>query len=167
MTCLGSLIGFTNLGDINSHLQAYERNLEDESQATVANSMLVFLVQGLFSNLEFPYVQFPCVELSGEQMYDPFWECVSRLERCGFCVLALVSDGLAANRRLFKIHGDSSSSDIVYKVKNPYASDGRSLFFISDTPHLVKTIRNGWANHKRKLWVYAYKNYCMISLSLL
>ena len=108
MTCLGSLIGFTNLGDINSHLQAYERNLEDESQAAVANSMLVFLVQGLFSNLEFPYVQFPCVELSGEQMYDPFWESVSRLEWCGFCVLALVSDGLAANRRLLKIHGDSS-----------------------------------------------------------
>ena len=74
---LGSLIGFTNLGEMNSHLQAYERSLkgEDEVQPPLANSMLVFLVKGLFGNLQFPYVQFPCTAVSGDQMYDPF--CMS------------------------------------------------------------------------------------------
>jgi len=31
------------------------------------------------------------------------------------------------------------SSDIVYKVQNPYTSDERD---ISDVPHLIKTVRN-------------------------
>ena len=85
-------------------------------------------------------------------MYDPFWEAVARLELCGFKVIALTCDGLAANRRLFKLH-EPASQDMVYKVGNPYATDGRSIFFLSDPPHLIKTVRNSWANKKRQLWV--------------
>ena len=85
----------------------------------LANSMLVLMVRGLFSRLEFPYAQFPCTAVSGDQMYDPFWEAVSRLERCGLKVLALTCDGLAANRRLFRLL-DPDSNSVVYKVPNPY-----------------------------------------------
>lgn len=111
-------------------------------------------VRGLFSPLQFAYAQFPCTDLSGEQMYDPFWEAVGRLEMCGFRVMALVSDGLSANRRLFRLHGtsDSSGTDFVYKVSNPYSED-RDLYFVSDPPHLIKTVRNAWSNKKRHLWV--------------
>ena len=124
-------VGFTDIGDINSHLLAFQQSLEDdESKSTpLANSMLVFLVRGLFSNLKFPYAQFACTALSGDQMYFPFWEAVSRLELCGFKVLALTSDGLAANRQLFRLH-EPASNKIVYKVANPYATDGRSLLIL-------------------------------------
>ena len=90
--------------------------------------MLVLMVRGLFSQLEFPYVQFPCNELSGDQLYEPLWEAVGRLERCGFCVMALVCDGLAANRRLFRLHAPESTASDVYKVQNPYSTDGRFLY---------------------------------------
>ena len=126
----GEVIGFTDLGDINSHLK-FEQTFMDEKEDLMlphANSMLVILVQGLFSQLKFPYAQFPCTELSGDQMYNPFWEAVGRLELCGFKLLALTCDGLAANRRLFKLHNPKSSS-LVYKVSNSYATDGRSLYF--------------------------------------
>ena len=154
---VGAIIGFTNIGDINSHLLAFERSLNnDMDQSTpLAHSMLVLLVRGLFSKLQFPYVQFPCTSLTGDQMFEPFWEAVGRLELCGFKVLALTCDGLAANHRLFKLHKPGSKS-LVNKVGNPYASDNsRSLFFFSDPPHLIKTVRNGWASPKRKLWVSA------------
>ena len=84
-------------------------------------------------------------------MYDLFWVAVGRLERCGFCVMALMSDGLAANRCLFRLHG-TSSSKLVYKVSNP-CSENRDLYFVSDPPHLIKTVRNAWFNKKRHLWV--------------
>ena len=74
-------------------------------------------------------------------MYFPFWEAVSRLELCGFKVLALTSNGLAANCGLFCLH-EPASNEIVYKVANPYATDGRSLFFLSDPPVLVRLFRN-------------------------
>ena len=71
------------------------------------------------------------------------WEAIARLERLGFHVLALTC-------KFWKLHSDD---DMTYKVPNPYASTLRDLYFISDPPHLLKTIRNSWFNSKRKLWV--------------
>ena len=150
---IGAVIGFTNLGEVNSHLQEYVKTLQDSGEGTssLASSMLVFMVQGLFSRLEFPYAQFPCTALCGDQLYQPFWEAVSRLERIGLKVLGLSCNGLSTNRRFFKLH--TVNSDLVHKVPNPYAHDGRSLYFISDPPHLMKSVWNAWANKKRRMWV--------------
>ena len=82
----GELIGFTNLGDINFHLLALERSSSIDSSKPpskiLANSMMTFMVRGVFSHLQFPYVQFPCNSITGDLLYDPFWEAV-RIETCG------------------------------------------------------------------------------------
>lgn len=119
----------------------------------MATSMLVLLVKGIFTKLSFPYVQFPCTALSGDQLYDPLGKLsVVSLELCDFKVLGLTCDGLAANRRLFRLH-DPGNKSLVHKVSNPFATDDRYLYFLVDPPHLLKTVRNAWANNKRKLWV--------------
>lgn len=84
----GALIGFCNLGDINDHLQQFEQSLSDSDTTTpeLAKTMMVFMVHGLFSKLQFPYVQLPCGDISGDLLYDPLWEAVGRLENCGFKV---------------------------------------------------------------------------------
>ena len=144
------MVGFTDLGAVNNHLKKYEEVVSGDSDGSVmevAHSMLVLMVRGLFSKLQFPYVQFPCTSLSGDQMFEPFWEAVERLERCGFRVMGLVCDGLAANRRLFSMHGGS------HKTANPFTHEDRYIYFFSDPPHLLKTVRNAWCNPKRLLWV--------------
>lgn len=84
----GAMIGFANLGDINDHLLQFESSLlEDKPMSPqLAKSMMVFMVRGLFSKLQFPYAQFPCANLSGDLLYEPFWEAVSRVENCGLKV---------------------------------------------------------------------------------
>ena len=47
----------------------------------------------------------------------------------------------------------SAPNDIIYKVHNPHSRDGRYIYFFSDPPHLIKTVRNAWMNKKRPLWV--------------
>ena len=91
--------------------------------------MLVLMVRGLFH-----------ANLSGDQMFDPVWKTTSQLERLGFCMLALMFDGASPNRRFWKLH--NKGTDLTYKVPNPYSTDRHNLFFISDSPHLLKTIRN-------------------------
>ena len=81
--------------------------------------MLVLFVRGLFSNIHFAYAQFSCISVSGDKMYDPFWEAVSRLEMCVFKVMGLTCDGLAANRQLFSLHDPIAS--LVHNIPNPYA----------------------------------------------
>ena len=121
-----------------------------DEQEPLANSILVIMVRGLFSKLQFPYAQFPCTSLHGYELYDIFWEAVERLERCGFNVLACTCDGLSVNRRFIMMHG---SGNLVYKVANPYSDKKRPLFFFSDPPHLIKTTRNCWSSNKRLMWV--------------
>ena len=82
----GKLIGFTDLGDINSHLLSLEQSLVDSKLKPLATTIMTFIVRGLFSHLQFPYARFPCHKVAGDLLYDPFWEAVYRLERCGFKV---------------------------------------------------------------------------------
>ena len=76
--------------------------------------------------------------------------------------MAATSDGASTNRRLVKIH--DPTNPLVYKAPNPFAGDGREIYFFSDPPHLIKTTRNCWASKCRFLWVrlhscmYVYKH---------
>ena len=83
----GKLIGFTNLGEINNHLLAFEHEVEADTTDDVeklAKTMLVVMVKGLFSPLRYPYAQFLCASVSGDLLFNPFWQAVFRLERMGF-----------------------------------------------------------------------------------
>ena len=88
----GTLIGFTYLGEVNEHLLKFEHEVNKISpdDKPLAKSMMTFMVRGLFTSLQFPYAQFPCASISGELLFDPFWEAVYRLERCGFKVSFII-----------------------------------------------------------------------------
>ena len=83
----GRLVGFVNLGEINNHLLQIEQSLHDqEVEPVVAKSMIAFMVKRLFTNLRFPYAQFPCTSITGEPIFSPFWQAVFHLERISFKV---------------------------------------------------------------------------------
>lgn len=158
----GTLVGFVDLGNVNNLLVEFEQRLASSTTSTskptpsevsvgkMAKSMLVFFVCGLFTSLRFPFAQFPSLSLSGDLLFNPFWECVKRLEWCGFKVVATTADGAKCNRTFFRMHGFKGD---VYKTLNPFCSDKRFIYFFSDPPHLLKTARNCLANSKRKMWV--------------
>ena len=78
----GKLIGFVDLGDINNHLLQLEKSLmQGQSLQSLSKSMLVVMIRALFSSFQFPYAQFPCSSLTGDQLFNVFWEAVDRLER--------------------------------------------------------------------------------------
>ena len=81
----GALIGYTDLGEVNNHLFGFERSIDSSSPAP-AKSMLTFMVKGLFTNLQFPYVQFSSTKLAGDSLFQLFWEVVKRVERIGLKV---------------------------------------------------------------------------------
>ena len=75
----GALIGFTDLGRVNNLLLEFERSLAlDVPTRNLSKTMLVFMVRGLFIRLQFPYAQFACSSVTGDQLFNPFWEGVMR-----------------------------------------------------------------------------------------
>ena len=49
--------------------------------------------------------------------------------RCGLKVMGVTCDGNSANRRFYKLH----SKEEVYKVKNPFTSEDRPIYFSCPT----------------------------------
>ena len=111
--------------------------------------MLVFMVRGLFTSLKFPYVQYPASSTKGTDIFPLVRQAVKHLTRLGLCAVSITCDGASDNRKMFAMHDQSSS--LCYKTTNVYRDDLQRMFFISDPPHLIKTIRNCFA--RGKLWV--------------
>ena len=119
--------------------------------------MLVFMVRGLFIDLEFPYAQYPTSDLTADCLFPLVWEVIRNLEAAGFKVISLTADKGSCNPKFYRLH-HKIQKDVMYKVPNPYTNEKRDIFFISDVPHLIKTVRNAWSNsyghnHARALWV--------------
>ena len=147
----GALVGFSDLGGAIQQLNEYEHLVAGNGQRIrqLAKTMMVIMVRGVFTDIAFPYAQFPMASPKGSDLFPLIWRAVDRLECNSIEVLGVTCDGASINKRMLKLHGNSYT----YKTTNIYSSDGRSLLFFIDPPHLLKTIRNGFANPSRKLWV--------------
>lgn len=84
----GQLVGFTDLGDVSNHLLAFEKITKGEQKAvpSLAKTVLVIMVRGLFTRLRYPYAIFPCDKVTGGLLVHPFWKAIYRLERLTFKV---------------------------------------------------------------------------------
>ena len=125
------LSGFANLERINEQLLSLEKSASSDCEHTndttenVAKTIMVFMVK--FSSLAFSYAFLPCATVSGDLLHKPLRDCIFTPELCGFKVLFVTADGTSTNRFLFKVHDTSTS--LLYKVKNKYASESREIFF--------------------------------------
>lgn len=105
----GDLIGLTNMGKLNSQLTSFEKSLSDgpdsdlDKPGCLANSVTTFMVKGLFSRFEFPYASFPCRDVTGDLLFDPLWECISRLERIGMKV-SIILHKKNVNNHTYTVH---------------------------------------------------------------
>ena len=92
---------------------------KDNCAPALAKNMFVITVRGLFIRLNFPYAQFPCVSMSGNQLFDLVWEAVYRLEMIQLKVLALITaDGASSNCLFFKLHNPNAYPDNIQCVQH-------------------------------------------------
>ena len=99
------------------------------------------MVRGVFFTLTSPIL------ISQQEVLQVIWEAVRRLEANGIKVLSITSDGASSNRKFFRMHHDKNDPNtFMYKGLNLYSDDHRWVYFFSDPPHLLKTIRNCWCN---------------------
>lgn len=150
----GALIGFSDLGGVLQQLQEEEQVISGNTSKIrqLAKTMMVIMVRGIFTNVNFPYAQFSMSSPKGSNIFPLIWKAIDRLECNDLKVIGITCDGGSINRRFLKMHGDSLS----HKTINIYSTDNRSIFFFIDPPHLLKTIRNAFANPSRHLWVCCY-----------
>ena len=83
------------------------------------------------------------------------------LENAGEYIHGLVCDGAQTNRKAWSIVGvNGDQVSFRNSFEHPLTPE-RKVFVFSDTPHLIKTIRNRLFNNGalRVIWVKAYNIY--------
>jgi hypothetical protein len=124
--------------------------LEQEGdRPLLAKYILVLMVRGILFKLEFPYSHFATRGATADLLFPIVWETIRRLEARELKVICVTADGASPNRLLFRMHHDKKDpSSFFYKTQthNVFSSDRSWLYFISDPPHLIKTVRNCWSH---------------------
>lgn len=108
------------------------------------------MVKGTASKVQSVVASYGVSKLSKEDLHDFVWEVTGAMELNGVRIVAMVCDGSTINRGFIDMQPRASSdSEITYDTPNIY-DPSRSIVFISDPPHLLKTIRNCLYNSGRK-----------------
>ena len=151
----GELVGFVNLGD---NMDIFQSNSASNLAERVASKVLVFMVNGIASPLKCSLGYFATRSCTGSILFSLAWKAIGYLEvYVGLKVIAMVSDKASANQSFYKMH-PITKNGVSYKANNPFATDEkREVYFFSDAPHLIKTLRNNLANsgsglNTRLLW---------------
>lgn len=114
-----------------------------------ANHALVLMFHPLYDD----YTQSIAVFASrgpvkGDVLAKLIVKAIVLLEGIGAKVHGVVSDGAAPNRKFWT---DVGATGVRGKLRNYFDHplvEGRKVFLFSDTPHLIKTIRNRLYNNK-------------------
>ncbi|XP_037510196.2 uncharacterized protein LOC119386976 [Rhipicephalus sanguineus] len=89
----------------------------------------------------------PVFSIEASHLHDILKKVILGLEKAGLTVIAVITDNNAVNRKVMSFFSKNKTIDIVY----PHPADNsRPLFFVVDTVHLLKCIRNNWLNQKNE-----------------
>lgn len=164
----GEVIGYTHLSEVEEEMKKLEADMAGvQFDKVPAKSVLMFLAQGITTNLQGIVGIYPARDMTAGQLFTRAWNIIYSMESYNLKLLALIGDGAATNKKFFRMHPplppgvipklDEFPTDVVYATVNLASSEKRPLFFIIDPPHLLKTLRNCLANsygHKKTRKMY-------------
>ncbi|GFV71112.1 THAP-type domain-containing protein [Trichonephila clavipes] len=88
----------------------------------------------------------PVKKIDGEKLFAVVKKTIVELDGIGFKVIGAVSDNYSINRKAMSNFSVPPKLSIVY----PHPSDfSNPLFFVIDSVHIFKCIRNNWINKKK------------------
>ena len=152
----GELIGFVDLGDVDVNFNTLQK------PSKLASHVLVFLIRSIINPFKFSLANFATTSATSTQLFLLIWKAIGICELNGIKVIGLTCDAASHNRKMFKMHSfmaaeeDQVDVDVTYRTRNRFSVD-RFIYFISDPPHLIKTMRNclyssGYGRSARLMW---------------
>ncbi|XP_054720810.1 uncharacterized protein LOC129230437 [Uloborus diversus] len=109
------------------------------------------MVSSISSSMKDVVHIFPVRHIVAAQLFSLIKKIVLGLENIGFDVLGVVTDNNSINRKAMSSFSDPPKFQVMYS--HP-ANDSRFLYYLIDTVHLMKSIRNNWFNQKNGNFMY-------------
>ncbi|KAG8173788.1 hypothetical protein JTE90_011718 [Oedothorax gibbosus] len=125
------------------------------NECEAASSAYVFMIRSLLSSYKDVAHILPVHTLSAETFYSIIKKVIVGLEGIGYNVLAVITDNNAINTKAMKFFATPPKLSITYD--NPACPD-RPLYYLIDSVHILKCIRNNWLTRKI-LEVYVFPKF--------
>ncbi|GBM68737.1 hypothetical protein AVEN_272226-1 [Araneus ventricosus] len=109
-----------------------------------ANTIQAFMITSLFSKYKEIVALVPMKNQTADDLYCQALKVLQMLNDCKYNVLCLISDNNRINRNMFT---QMCQGNLVNCISNPVQPENK-LFFLFDTVHLIKSVRNNWFNEK-------------------
>lgn len=119
-------------------------------EKTIANQVMLFMLNGLNVDSEFPVAYFFIESLNTMQRKELLLQIIEKVTACGVRIANITFDGFAANVPMCEMLGanlDVSSTSFRPFFKNP-SNDDDDIFVILDPCHMEKLTRNALASKK-------------------
>lgn len=110
-----------------------------------ATSAFVFMINSICSTFKEVVHIIPTKLIKAETLHSLLKQVIIGLEEIGFKVICVVTDNNAINKKALSFFASPPTVSIVYP--HP-AQSSRPLFFLFDSVHILKCIRNNWLNKK-------------------
>lgn len=124
--------------------------IQENGQKNIAKQAIVFLLNGIEVNFEFPVAYHFINELSMNERKDLIVEIITSVTRCGIHITNLTFDGHSANMPAMEMLG--AKLKINTRTKNrklkpyfPNPNNGKRIYCILDPCHMEKLVRGRWA----------------------
>ena len=100
----GELVGFIDLNQASNELLRIEERIADTGRG-IAKYMLVIMVRGLCSNLQYPLAAFATEGITSGYLFPIVWEAIKFVQIVAeLKVIFICCDGASSNRKFFTMH---------------------------------------------------------------
>lgn len=130
----------------------------------LATSAYVFMINGIKSNFKEVIHIAPVSHIRHDLLYTFIQTLIISLEEIGYKIFCIVSDNNSINSKAMSSFSNDKRINIVY----PHPVDNRRpLFYMFDSVHLLKCIRNNWLNskHQQILTYPDFNNYDVVRMA--
>ena len=88
----GKIISFCELGTFNNECANFSKPMinDDDSDPKIATHILLFMVRGIMTNFNLPFMWFPCCGVLSELLWSMVWKVTNILENIGLPAQFLV-----------------------------------------------------------------------------
>lgn len=108
---------------------------------TCAKTAQVFMVSSVLSKYVDVVAIIPVANMTSEQLKSLISDVLCMLEKTGFKVISLIADNNSVNRKAYELF--TANKILQPSIDHPL-DPSRKLFFLFDTVHILKCIRNNW-----------------------
>jgi hypothetical protein len=112
---------------------------------SLATAAYTFMISSITSNFKEVIHIFPTSTMKSDTLFDCIRTVITKLEDIGYRVFCVLSDNNALNGKAMKNFSHKKQLSIVYPHQ---CNNTRPLFFLYDSVHILKCIKNNWLNPK-------------------